>query len=322
MHSTLNRVSIRFAVGIALIFLAGCETPERRSALQRMDKLQAENSELKARSETDTAQTKMDMARQRQEDLRVLEALNKRFDELNQKIDALKNAAPAQKSEVPDAKPDPAVQAELERVRQESQAQMAKLEEELAKAQAQAEAAKLAAAAADKKPDAKKDTFKGNKLPLTKFIDANGKLVDISQYVGKKNVVVTIMKGFYSQGVCIYCTRQTAGLSKNIKQFQDLDTEVLIVYPGKEEQINVFVRSVRDYEKSADPRFQLPFKVLLDVNQDAVRAFGIAGDLAHPTTFIIDKTGTVRYQYIGKTMSDRPSAAELLEEVKKLGDTK
>ncbi|HYG74784.1 MAG TPA: redoxin domain-containing protein [Planctomycetota bacterium] len=317
----------------ALLSLCGCQTPERRAVLQRMDRLQIDNSALKARAEAEVAQAKMDSMRQRQQDLLMVEQMNRRFDELNKKIEAIQSqprsqapaqpSQPAQPAPVEASKPDPAIQAELERVRAEAQAEMKRMEEELAKAQAKAEAAKLAAQSAEKSPqDAKKDlNLKGRKLPLTKFIDSSGKLVDLGQYIGKNIVVLTVMKGFYSQGICVYCTRQTADFARNQQAFKDAGVEVLVVYPGLEEHINAFVRSVRDYEKSSDPRFQLPFKVLLDVNQDAVRAFNIAGDLAHPTTFIIDKSGTVVYQYVGRTMSDRPTSADILQEVRKLGNT-
>lgn len=314
-----------------LLLCCGCQTPERRDVLQRMNRLQAENSAVQAKAETEVAQAKMQMIRQRQDDLQMIEALNRRFDELSRKMDALAAQPradapkPPQSTPAPELpKPDPAVVAEIERVKTQARAEMARMEEELARAQAQAEAAKLAAAAAEKAPqEVKKDlSWKGKKFPILKFIDSSGKLIDISEYFKDKYVVLTVMKGFYSQGICVFCTRQTAELARNKKSFGDLGAEVLVVYPGRDEHINAFVRSVRDYERSDDPRFQLPFKVLLDVNQDAVRALNIAGDLANPTTFIIDKNGAVQYQYTGRTMSDRPSAAAILDEVKKLGENK
>jgi peroxiredoxin len=314
------------------MLLAGCQTPERRSVMQRMDRLQAEESATRAKAEAEVAQAKMDAVRQRQDDVRMMQEINRRFDELNKKIETISSQprvekqpeTPAKPVEAP--KPDPAIQAEIEKAKAATQAELARMEEALAKAQAQAEAAKLAALQTEKSAaEVKKEReagLKGQKLPLTKFIDSAGKLVDLGEYIGKNIVVLTVMKGFYSQGICVYCTRQTADFARNSKAFKDAGVEILVVYPGKEEHINAFVRSVRDYEKSDDPRFQLPFKVLLDVNQDAVRAFNIAGDLANPTTFIIDKKGTVQYQYIGRTMSDRPTGNDILQEVKKLGDGK
>src|SRR5262249_27003065 len=161
--------------------------------------------------------------------------------------------------------------------------------------------------------------WKGKKLPLSKFIDSSGKANNLADYAGKKVVVLSIMIGFYSQGVCVYCTRQTADLARVTPELRNLGAEVMVVYPGGGDHIDTCVRAVRDYEKSDDPRFHLPFKVLLDVNQDAVKALNISGDLAHPTTFVLDKEGIVRYQYTGRTISDRPAAKDVVDEVKKLG---
>lgn len=295
-----------------------------------MDRLQAENSALKASAQTSTTQAQLDSAKQRQEDMKVIEALNARIDELSKQLEALKSAprseapAPQPKEPAEAPKPDPKVQAKLERVKAEAAARMKKMEEDLAKAQAQAEAAKLAAEAIDKRATegSKEADWKGKKLPIAKFVDASGKLVDLSAYTGKKTVLLVFMKGFYSHGICVYCTRQTAELGQNAKAFNDAGAEILVVYPGGEDHINAFVKSVKEYEKSDDPRFALPFKVLLDVNQDVVRALKIDGDLAHPTSFILDKDGVCRYQYVGRSLSDRPKAAALLEEVKRVEGAK
>lgn len=326
-YSTMAMVSKgAFLIAPCLCLLAGCQTPERKSVLDRMDKLQAENSALKASAQTSTTQAQLDAAKQRQEDMKVIEALNARIDELSKQIELKggpRTETPAPNPNLPaeTPKPDPKVLAELERVKAESAERLKKMEEDLAKAQAQAEAAKLAAQAVDKRATEgnKEADWKGKKLPVAKFIDAGGKLVDLSTFVGKKPVVLVFMKGFYSHGICVYCTRQTADLAQNAKGFADAGAEILVVYPGAEEHINAFVKSVREYEKSDDPRFQLPFKVLLDVNQDVVRALKIDGDLAHPTSFILDKDGVCRYQYVGRSLSDRPKAATLLEETKKIG---
>src|SRR5438445_131940 len=76
-----------------------------------------------------------------------------------------------------------------------------------------ADAAAKAAAAGPKETQAGRD-WKGKKLPLTKFLDSSNTLNNLADYVGKKTVVLCVMKGFYSQGVCVYCTRQTADLAR------------------------------------------------------------------------------------------------------------
>lgn len=323
---------------VIVLSLCGCQTPERRAVRQRMERLAAENSELKAKTETSLAQSQIDSARQRQEDLKLLDSVNAQLGQMNKQIEDMRkqmqnlpaqrvNEAPPKDPTPPVAQPeapkvDPAKNEEIERQRAEAKAKIEQMQEQLAKAQAQAEAAKLAVLAAEKNDAVKADpVLKQKAFPITQFVDSSGKLVDLAKYKGKP-LVLSVMKGFYSQGVCVYCTRQTADLADNIKTFRELGCEVLVVYPGREEHINTFVRSVREHEKSDDPRFQLPFKVLLDVNLDAVRALNIIGDLAHPTTFVINSDGVVSYQYIGRSMSDRPSVKDVLEQVRKAGAAK
>ena len=161
----------------------------------------------------------------------------------------------------------------------------------------------------------------GKALPVTRFLDSSGGLADLTEYQGKKNVVLLVMKGFWSQGICVYCTRQASDLSHRIDEIRKLDADVLMIYPGSEEHINAFVKTVRQYEKSASAEYALPFKVLMDVSADAVRALNVSGDLAQPTTIILDKQGIVRYQMTGKVTSDRPSVDTILTELQKLKAT-
>jgi hypothetical protein len=50
----------------------------------------------------------------------------------------------------------------------------------------------------------------------------------------------------------------------------------------------------------------------------AVQRFGIEGDLAKPTSLVIDRAGIVQFSYIGKRPDDRPSARALLDELDRL----
>ena len=317
VNRTLHQTGLVLSA-LTLPALIGCQTPERQTVMDRMNHLEAENSSLRAKSASNSAEAQMAVAQQQQANLAMIEALNKKIDELNARIAQGGTATPATAPSTAQA------QAELEKTKAELNERMAKMQEDVARAQVTADTAKAAAEAqkGGVKDPHKDGSFKGKKLPLAKFIDSSGKLVDVSEFTGKKPVVFIVMMGFYSQGICIYCTKQTADLARNIEQFKSLGAEVMIVYPGGEDHINAFVKTVRDMEKSSDPRFALPFKVLLDVNQDAVKAMNISGDLAHPTTFVLDKDGVVQYQYTGRTPFDRPDYKVVLEEVKKLGATK
>ena len=53
----------------------------------------------------------------------------------------------------------------------------------------------------------------------------------------------------------------------------------------------------------------------LDVELKAINTLGIRGHLAKPSTYILDKKGQVRFAYVGKTTSDRPSIKAMLKEL-------
>ena len=58
---------------------------------------------------------------------------------------------------------------------------------------------------------------------------------------------------------------------------------------------------------------EVPFPLLLDEDLKAVSFFNIASNLAHPSTFIIDKQGNIRLAYVGADMTaDRPSVSAIL----------
>ena len=149
------------------------------------------------------------------------------------------------------------------------------------------------------------------------FFDLNKKNVRLADYRGKKNVVLVFMRGFVDK-VCIYCQSQATRLIANHEEFERRDAEILVVYPGKKERIDDFIGAVT--EEQSRKKQKIPFSVLVDEQLNAVEFFGIQGTLAKPSTFILDKTGKVRFAYVGDTVSDRPSIKELLKQLDSLAD--
>src|SRR5262245_39374 len=146
-------------------------------------------------------------------------------------------------------------------------------------------------------------------LDLT-FIDKNGNSVDLKAYRGKKNVVLVVTRGF-SGALCPFCTTQTSRLISQYDEFAKRDAEVLVVFPGPKDQLGQFLKNA---EKGGNSR-PTPFPVLLDENFAAVNKLGIRGQLAKPSTYILDKQGQVRFAYVGATISDRPSVKALLKQL-------
>ena len=144
------------------------------------------------------------------------------------------------------------------------------------------------------------------------FLDTTGKRVGLKQYLGKKNVVLVFTEGFGGGMLCPFCKTQTSRLVSNYDKFAKLDTEILVVYPGSRDHLDEFIDAAKKSEKTEVD--SVPFPLVLDEDLSAVGYFNIASNLAHPSTFIIDKSGNVRLAYVGADMSaDRPSVKAMLD---------
>jgi peroxiredoxin len=69
------------------------------------------------------------------------------------------------------------------------------------------------------------------------------------------------------------------------------------------------------------------FQILSDADKKTVTAYGILnaqehGGIAKPSTFIVDRNGAIRFLYVGRDAGDRPEDSRVLEEVKKIVESK
>lgn len=155
-------------------------------------------------------------------------------------------------------------------------------------------------------------TADADDLDLT-FVDIKGTPVKLSDFRGKKNAVLVFTRGIPATTgqVCPFCTTQTSRLGTNYSEFARRDTEVLAVFPGDASRVEEFQRAVA-FESNNQPT---PFPIVLDEKFLAVDRLGIRGDLAKPSTYIIDKDGLVRFAYVGVHEGDRPSVKALLKQL-------
>ncbi len=143
------------------------------------------------------------------------------------------------------------------------------------------------------------------------FVDTDGNPVPLKDVLGEKNVVLIFTQGFYGT-LCPFCTTQTARLIANYDKFKELETEVLVVYPGPRDHLDEFVKVAQTDSKAQLER--VPFPILLDEEFKAVNFFEIRSQNAHPSTYVIDKQGNVLLAYVGKDhTADRPSVKRILE---------
>jgi peroxiredoxin len=84
-----------------------------------------------------------------------------------------------------------------------------------------------------------------------------------------------------------------------------------VVFPGPKGHLDDFTRSARNLAENA----AVPFRLLLDPDFKAVDQLSIRGELAKPSTYILDKQGQVRFAYVGASLSDRPSLKAMLAQL-------
>ncbi len=123
----------------------------------------------------------------------------------------------------------------------------------------------------------------GDKAPDITLPDASGNPVSLKDFQGKKAVVLY----FYPKDDTPGCTKEACSFRDSYTVFQEAGAEV----------IGVSSDDAASHRKFAD-RYQLPFTLLSDTNNQARKAFGVPatlGLLPGRVTYVIDKTGTVRH---------------------------
>ncbi|MEZ6136089.1 MAG: redoxin domain-containing protein [Pirellulaceae bacterium] len=167
-------------------------------------------------------------------------------------------------------------------------------------------------------------------IPLTR---PDGSLTNLSELSAQKPVVLVISRGLigsatlddaggYGKQFCSFCSTQTSRLIANYSEFKKRGAEVIVVFPVARQtdaaEIQNFAAKVQGPDQTTE---DFPFPIVLDVGLAAVEALGIRDDLSKPSTYILDQNGQLRFAYIGKSISDRPSIKALLNQLDQIDTT-
>ncbi|MCK5945358.1 MAG: redoxin family protein [Planctomycetes bacterium] len=154
----------------------------------------------------------------------------------------------------------------------------------------------------------RREQLEGKPLPFDVMTAVDGEDVDLRSYHGKQRVMIVVLRGFLGE-VCCYCVAQTKALAKARAKLEANNVEVLVIYPGPLENEESF-RQIYEEEFGEGPP---PYRVFYDQDLELVTKLGIEGDLASPSTFLIDEQGIVRYAYVGEHRADRPATNKLIK---------
>jgi len=124
----------------------------------------------------------------------------------------------------------------------------------------------------------------GQKAPDFEITTSSGKRIKLSDFVGKKNVVLY----FYPADFTPVCTRETCGFRDSYAELASNDTEV----------IGVSVDTDESHRRFAE-KYEVPFELVSDQKQDLAQSYEATGPLwkllrrTARVTYVIDKKGHI-----------------------------
>ena len=87
---------------------------------------------------------------------------------------------------------------------------------------------------------------------------------------------------------------------------------MVILFPGPSDTLDQFLDQARNQTEGSPV---LPFTLVLDKDFAITDQLDIRGDLAKPSSYILDKKGDLVYAYVGVSFTDRPSIKALLAQL-------
>jgi peroxiredoxin len=155
----------------------------------------------------------------------------------------------------------------------------------------------------------------GDKAPDFKLSTPEGKSVQLSEFAAKGPVVLVVLRG-YPGYQCPYCNRQVQDFIQKSQSFAEAGAHVVLVYPGPPQDLGA-----KANEFLADKNLPENFDLVLDPGYEFTNAYGLRWDAPHetayPSTFLIDRQGSIFFSKIVKEHGGRTTAAEILDALPK-----
>ena len=152
----------------------------------------------------------------------------------------------------------------------------------------------------------------GSKAPDFTLATPTGHSIRLSTQHRGSSLVVVVLRGFPGYQ-CPYCQRQVHDFIEHAAEFAAKKANVLLVYPGPPadlgQRANEFLAT----------QSKLPSNVVLVIDPDykVTNLYGLRWDAPHetayPSTFILDRNGTIRFDKISHSHGDRISAQDALD---------
>jgi peroxiredoxin len=146
----------------------------------------------------------------------------------------------------------------------------------------------------------------GQAAPDFRLRGPGGQLVSLSEYRGRKHVVVV----FFPLAFSPTCSHQLPDIEKDLRRLEALDAVVLGVSVDNHYANEAFARSLR-----------LSFPLLSDFDHATSLAWGVLipeKRYSERAVFIVDKQGRIAYRDVAPTPDEIPSSAPVLAVLERL----
>ncbi|MGC1452113.1 MAG: redoxin domain-containing protein [Candidatus Sulfotelmatobacter sp.] len=154
----------------------------------------------------------------------------------------------------------------------------------------------------------------GDNAPNFTLLTPTGSSVSLESETRKGTTVLVILRGFPGYQ-CPYCVRQVHDFVEHSSDFATKKVRVLFVYPGPPAALDDHAKDF--LAKAAN----LPANVQLVVDPDykVTNLYGLRWDAPHetayPSTFILDKHRTIKFEKISHAHGDRATAEDVLKQI-------
>ncbi len=138
---------------------------------------------------------------------------------------------------------------------------------------------------------------------------ASNQVWTLSSHRGRTVVLTFLGGGAAAQPTDM---EQARALDAAAVTFGNAGAVTMTIYPGTQQQADEFVRKAALKGTPASP-------LLVDAYRQAGYAYNVLSEdrrQARPATFVIDKTGVVRWVHVGRSEGDRPSVETVMGQVK------
>jgi len=170
----------------------------------------------------------------------------------------------------------------------------------------------------------------GDKAPDFVLSNQLGEKISLSNLLQNGPVVLT----WYRGGWCPFCNMQLQYMQLSLPAFQELGASLIALTPEKPDgSLSVKEKNELEFEVLSDSNNQVAksygivFKLEDEVSELYKNKFGLdleayndsnSDELPVPATYVIDKTGLVKYAYLNADYTKRAEPQDIIEVLKTL----